>query len=79
MSASAGALDLSFDFGYRGADGRVNMAVKVVMAWEHAQLMHEILGQLLERYREDVGEIRDVSKVAEIRPIRGLRQTQGGE
>ena len=69
MSATAGAVDLSLDFGYRGGDGQISVAVRVAMAWEHAQLMHEVLGKLLDRYREDVGDIRDVTKVATIRSI----------
>lgn len=80
MAASAGAIDLSLDFGYRGPAAEVEVAVRVVMAWEHAALMHEIIGQLLERYQEDVGEIRDVKKVATIRPIEiGPQKEEGRE
>ena len=68
MQAAAGGIDISMDFGYRAPTGEVQMGVKVVMAWEHAALMHDLLGTLLERYREEVGEIRDITKVAEIRP-----------
>ena len=73
MSASASPVDLSLDFGYRGSDGVINMAVRVAMSWEHAQLVHQLMGQLLDRYQEDVGEIRDVSKNVEIRPIEATR------
>ena len=63
MSASASPVDLALDLGYRDPSGNVNFAVRVAMTWEHAALMHEVLGQALDRARADFGEIRDVQKI----------------
>jgi hypothetical protein len=64
ISVSGSPIDMAIDLGYRGPDGSINYAVRVAMAWEHAALMHDILGQALERYRNESGEIRDIQKMA---------------
>jgi hypothetical protein len=64
MGVLAGGADLSLDFGYRTwATGPV-WAVRVVMSWEHAVVMCDALGEIIERYETDVGEIRDLKQRA---------------
>jgi Protein of unknown function (DUF3467) len=79
MAATASPVDLALDFGYRGPNAEPNTAVRVVMAWEHAAMVHEIIGKLLERYQEDVGAIRDVRTGATIRPIEVGPGSEGGD
>jgi len=64
MGVLAGGADLSLDFGYgTWATGPV-WAVRVVVSWEHAVVMCDALGEIIERYETDVGEIRDLKQRA---------------
>ena len=78
MSVSGSPIDIAIDLGYRGPDGGINYAVRVAMTWEHAALMHDILGQALDRYRNESGEIRDVQKMAGVTVDVRATGAQGG-
>ncbi len=53
-----GPFDITLDLGYRPAsDVEPEMLVKVTMSWEHARVLHEILGRLVDDYESKVGLI----------------------
>jgi hypothetical protein len=66
-----GPFDVGIDFGYKGyaavsedddADA-TRWAVRVAMSWEHARALHTLLGEQLEAYEEQVGDLPDISKL----------------
>ncbi len=77
MSLSGSPIDVALDLGYRGPNGEINYAVRVAMTWEHAALMNDLLGQALDRYRSDSGDIRDIQKMAGVTVE--FRKTDPGE
>lgn len=55
-------LDLSFDFGYAEeafSGPPENFPARVVMSWESAKVLAELLNEHLRVYEESVGEVRD--------------------
>jgi hypothetical protein len=62
MSATGGPIELSLDFGYQlPPNGDTTWAIRIVVAWEHARLIHDLLGESIERYAREVGDIRDLT------------------
>lgn len=79
MTATGNPVDLSIDYGYRTPDGQAVPSVRVVMAWEHAALMEQVLHEALERYRQEFGEIRDVKADMGGGPVEMTIRGEGGE
>ena len=61
VRAASTPCDLSLDFGYRRREGPPQeFPVRVVMSWEHARVLHEIIAVALSDYEEAAGSIRDL-------------------
>lgn len=69
VSAAAGPIELNLDFGYQPPVGEPTWAIRIATTWEHAKLLHDLLGDMLGRYSKDVGEIRDVKPTGELKPL----------
>jgi hypothetical protein len=55
--AVPGPFDLGIDFGYLGHDGSVVPGMRVVTTWEHAKLLHQVLGKAIEQREANAGTI----------------------
>lgn len=52
--------DLKLDLGFRANDDPpAEFPVRAVMSWEHAKELHVLLGDAIDEYEQEVGEIRD--------------------
>lgn len=61
VRAGSTPYDLSLDFGYRRREGPPpEFPVRVVMSWEHAKVLQEVLQTALSDYEEAAGSIRDM-------------------
>ena len=49
---------LSLDFGYAAGGGPFEPEVRVVMSWEQANALREMLGGMVAKYEKDFGQIR---------------------
>ncbi len=57
---NATLFDLAMDFGYADEPGPPDdFPVRVVMSWEHAKSLADLLAQNIQAYEEDIGEVRN--------------------
>ncbi|MBK5219341.1 MAG: DUF3467 domain-containing protein [Thermoleophilia bacterium] len=63
----AGPFDLSLDFGYNTEGGPPEkFPVRVAMSWEHAKLLHRLIGEAMDGYEEQAGAIRKLVDEVEV-------------
>ncbi len=64
-----GPFDIALDFGYlaAGAEGEppagTQWIARVAMSWEHARALHDLLGEQIRNYEENVGPLPDISRL----------------
>jgi len=65
VRAHAGAFDVVLDFNFELGDAAEppEPGVRVAMSWEHAAALVRIMGELIEKYQEQVGPLPDLEKV----------------
>jgi hypothetical protein len=66
--ASGGPWDLSLDFGYSYGDRPFQPQVRVVMSWEQAMALRDLLGGMVQRYEKDFGPVRQLDVRTEEMP-----------
>jgi hypothetical protein len=63
-----GPFDVSLEFGYLVPQGSKEEAVppawlvRVGMSWEHLRALHQLIGDQLASYEEQVGSIREIER-----------------
>ena len=58
VQASGTPWDLSLEFAYEGGDGAAKHGVRVVVAWEQAAALQDLLAKMVTRYERELGAIR---------------------
>lgn len=53
-----GPLDLGLDAGYFAPDTPPRPMLRLVLTWEHAKILHQLLGSIIEQREGNVGEIK---------------------
>jgi hypothetical protein len=68
VGAQPGPFDLSIDVGYQGPPGPPQPIARMVMTWEHAKLLRDVMDALIEQREKNTGEIGLPEGVALVKP-----------
>jgi hypothetical protein len=67
----SGPFDVALDFGYLAVsveghapnETQTQWGTRVAMSWEHARALHELLGEQIAKYEENVGPLPDIARL----------------
>ena len=66
VAVEGGLYDVALTFGVRvgAGGGSVEPGVQVLMSWEHARALVDVLAGLVEKYEAEFGDVRKVEQAA---------------